>query len=180
VAHEDNPSLDVHDIPAFFRHLLERFDSRTDLHFQTCTTIVTPDYIGTALYAYSSVLAALYDRERTGRGAVIPIAMLDVTAEMMGPPLNQVLHGGEEPPPDRLRFGDRVLCPFLRPFFLTEADEARVRHVAETLWRLGERVARVAIDRPSMLADLALSDDEVRLARIDPGYETTSTAGRSA
>jgi crotonobetainyl-CoA:carnitine CoA-transferase CaiB-like acyl-CoA transferase len=27
--------------------------------------------IGTALYAYSSVLAALYERERTGRGAVI-------------------------------------------------------------------------------------------------------------
>ncbi len=40
--------------------------------------------VGTALYAYSAVLAALYDRERTGRGAVIPIAMLDTVAEMMG------------------------------------------------------------------------------------------------
>jgi itaconate CoA-transferase len=49
--------------------------------------------IGTALYVYSSVLAALYERERTGRGAVIPIAMLDVAAEMMGSALNQVLHG---------------------------------------------------------------------------------------
>src|SRR5690349_24182784 len=29
--------------------------------------------IGTALYAYFSVLAALYERERTGRGAVIPV-----------------------------------------------------------------------------------------------------------
>src|SRR5580700_4810022 len=38
--------------------------------------------VATALYAYSSVLAALYERERTGRGAVIPIAMLDVAAEM--------------------------------------------------------------------------------------------------
>ena len=55
--------------------------------------------IGTALYAYSSVLAALYERERTGRGAVIPIAMLDVAAEMMGSSLNQVLHGGGEPQP---------------------------------------------------------------------------------
>ena len=26
----------------------------------------------------------------------------------------------------RLSFGDRPLCPFLRPFFLDEADEARV------------------------------------------------------
>src|SRR5207244_2970240 len=79
----------------------------------------------------------------------------------------------------RLRFGDRVLCPFLRPFFLTAADEARVTRVAETLWTLGERVARVAIDRPAMLADPALSDDEIRLARIDPGYATASTAGRA-
>src|SRR5438094_3157578 len=79
----------------------------------------------------------------------------------------------------RLRFGDRVLCPFLRPFFLTAADEARVTRVAETLWTLGERVARVAIERPAMLADLALSDGEIRLARINPGYATASTAGRA-
>src|SRR6185295_10209448 len=79
----------------------------------------------------------------------------------------------------RLRFGDRVLCPFLRPFFLTAADEARVRTVVETLWTLGERVVRAAMDQPAMLADLALSDDEIRLARIDPGYETTSTAARA-
>jgi len=79
----------------------------------------------------------------------------------------------------RLRFGDRVLCPFLRPFFLDAADEARVQSVAETLWALGERVARAALERPAMLADLALSDDEIRLARIDPGYATASTAGRA-
>src|SRR5262245_608953 len=79
----------------------------------------------------------------------------------------------------RLRFGDRVLCPFLRPFFLDAADEARVRTVAETLWMLGERIARAALERPAILADLALSDDEVRLIGIDPGYGTASTAGRA-
>jgi uncharacterized circularly permuted ATP-grasp superfamily protein len=79
----------------------------------------------------------------------------------------------------RLRFGDRVLCPFLRPFFLDAGDEARVRAVVELLWTLGERVARVAIDNPAMLADLALSEAEVRLARIDPGYHTSSTAARA-
>src|SRR4249920_4283302 len=69
----------------------------------------------------------------------------------------------------RLRFGDRVICPFLRPFFLDAADEARVRSVAEMLWTLGERVALAgSTDRPEMLTDLALSDAEVELARIDP------------
>jgi hypothetical protein len=79
----------------------------------------------------------------------------------------------------RLQFGDRVICPFLRPFFLDAADELRVRGVAEMLWTLGERVAGEATGTPQMLADLALSDDEIRLAGIDPGYATTSTAARA-
>ena len=79
----------------------------------------------------------------------------------------------------RLRFGDRVICPFLRPFFLDAADEARVRGVAEMLWRLGERVANEGAEDPQLLADLALSEDEIRLARIDPGYQTASTAARA-
>src|SRR4051812_17737429 len=79
----------------------------------------------------------------------------------------------------RLRFGDRVICPFLRPFFLDSADETRVRGVAEMLWTLGERVAREAMTRPELLRDLALSDDEIRLAQIEPGYDTASTAARA-
>jgi hypothetical protein len=79
----------------------------------------------------------------------------------------------------RLRFGDRIICPFLRPFFLDAADEPRVRHVAETLWTLGERVARVALESPEMLRQLALSEAEIGLARIDPGYATASTAARA-
>src|SRR5438128_12009769 len=79
----------------------------------------------------------------------------------------------------RLHFGGRQICPFLRPFFLDAADEARVRHVAETLWTLGERVARLAMDTPALLADLGLSEAEIALARIDPGYDTASTAARA-
>lgn len=79
----------------------------------------------------------------------------------------------------RLTFGGRLLCPFLRPFFLDARDEARVREAAETLWTLGERVARAAFEDESLLQDLALTDGEIRLARIDPGYRTTSTAARA-
>ena len=57
-AHEDNPDLDIHDIAAFLRHLLERVDWRTDLHFQTCTTIDTLDYSGTGLNEGSKVVIA--------------------------------------------------------------------------------------------------------------------------
>ena len=49
VANEDNPDLDVEDVPEFFRHVLERVDWQTDLHFQTCTTIDTLDYSGSGV-----------------------------------------------------------------------------------------------------------------------------------
>jgi uncharacterized circularly permuted ATP-grasp superfamily protein len=79
----------------------------------------------------------------------------------------------------RLTFGGRLLCPFLRPFFLEPSDEARVKDAAETLWTLGERVAQAAMADSTLFADLALSEEEIRLARIDPGYPTTSTAARA-
>src|SRR5262249_17322895 len=58
VAREDDPGLDVRDLPAFLRHLLERVDWRTDLHFQTCTTIDTLDYSGTGLNEGSKAVIA--------------------------------------------------------------------------------------------------------------------------
>ncbi len=66
--------------------------------------------VGTALYTYSSILAALYHRERTGRGSVIPIAMLDVVAETMGFALNQVIHTGVEPEP--VGMGSPMVAPY--------------------------------------------------------------------
>ena len=40
----------------------------------------------------------------------------------------------------KLTFGDRVHCPVLRPFFLTAADETRIRAASETIAAIGERV----------------------------------------
>jgi 4-hydroxy-3-polyprenylbenzoate decarboxylase len=59
VAREDNSELGIHDIPAFLRHVLERADWTRDLHFQTCTTIDTLDYSGTALNEGSKVVIAV-------------------------------------------------------------------------------------------------------------------------
>lgn len=58
VAREDSPRLDIHDIPAFFRHVLERVDWRRDLHFQTRTTVDTLDYSGSGLNEGSKVVVA--------------------------------------------------------------------------------------------------------------------------
>jgi len=58
IAREDDPGLDIRDIAAFFRHVLERVDWRTDLHFQTRTTIDTLDYSGTGLNEGSKLVIA--------------------------------------------------------------------------------------------------------------------------
>ena len=58
VAKEDDPDLDIHDIPAFLRHLLERVDWSSDLHFQTRTTIDTLDYSGHGFNQGSKVVIA--------------------------------------------------------------------------------------------------------------------------
>jgi hypothetical protein len=78
----------------------------------------------------------------------------------------------------KLTFGERVHCPFLRPFFLTEQDEARMRAAAETIAALGERVVRAALESAAVFEQLGLDEAETRLVRIDPGYPTSSTASR--
>ena len=50
--------------------------------------------IAAGLYAYSSILAALYDRERTGRGRRVDISMLECLAEWTTPPLYTWLGAG--------------------------------------------------------------------------------------
>ncbi len=73
-AHEDNPP-DIHDIPAFFRHMLERVEWRRDLHFQTETTIDTLDYSGESLNRGSKVVIAAAGPKRRELPAEAPGAL---------------------------------------------------------------------------------------------------------
>jgi len=78
----------------------------------------------------------------------------------------------------RLTFGGRPLCPFLRPFFIDAADEARVRTVAETIAAIGERVVAAAAAHPELLRRVRLTAAETRLVGIHPGYARASTTSR--
>lgn len=57
-AEGDAPDVNTHDIPGFFRHVLERIDWTRDLHFHTKTTIDTLDYSGTGWNSGSKVVWA--------------------------------------------------------------------------------------------------------------------------
>jgi len=116
VAKEDDPDLDIHDIPAFFRHVLERADWRTDLHFQTCTTIDTLDYSGTGLNEGSKLVIAAAGPKRRALPATVPVDLslpegfgeprvcLPGVLAVQAPPYPTTGRDGE--PADVRRFGE--------------------------------------------------------------------------
>jgi 4-hydroxy-3-polyprenylbenzoate decarboxylase len=116
VAKEDDPDLDVHDVPAFFRHVLERVDWRTDLHFQTRTTIDTLDYSGTGLNEGSKVVVAAAGpaRRRLATGLQPAVSLPDGFTErrvclpgvlaVQAPAFRE----GGDPPADARRFCDAL------------------------------------------------------------------------
>ena len=53
--------------------------------------------IATGMYAYSGILTALYDRERTGQGATLRVAMIDALGEWMSQPAYFSRYGDEPP-----------------------------------------------------------------------------------
>src|SRR5207245_11435581 len=57
--------------------------------------------IAAGMYAFSSILAALLRRERTGEGATLDITMFEALGEWMGFPAYFAAYGGAAPP----RFG---------------------------------------------------------------------------
>ncbi|HEX4148935.1 MAG TPA: UbiD family decarboxylase, partial [Pirellulales bacterium] len=75
VAGDDAPALDIQDIASFFRHLLARVDWHRDLHFQTCTTIDTLDYSGTALNEGSKLVIAAAGEARRELPLELPSGM---------------------------------------------------------------------------------------------------------
>lgn len=54
--------------------------------------------IAAGTYAYSGILSALYQREKTGQGVHVQVSMLEALGEWMGCPLYYSHYGGTSPP----------------------------------------------------------------------------------
>ncbi len=105
----NDPGLDADDQPAFFQHVLERFDPRRDLHFQTRTTIDTLDYSGSDWNSGSKLIWAVRGNKRRELSAELPKGftlpegftnpefIVPGILAVAGPPVP-----GADPNPDRL------------------------------------------------------------------------------
>jgi itaconate CoA-transferase len=62
-----------------------------------CKAGISVADIAAGMYAYSGVLTALYQRERTGRGSSFEVSLLNALGEWMAQPYYYTVYGGREP-----------------------------------------------------------------------------------
>jgi len=62
-----------------------------------CKAGISVADIAAGMYAYTGVLTALYERERTGRGSSFMVSLLDALGEWMTQPYLYTVYGGQEP-----------------------------------------------------------------------------------
>ena len=78
----------------------------------------------------------------------------------------------------RLSAGGRLICPFLRPNFITRRQFESLVKTGESLIGAIDRMEQMVLASPTLLARLDLLPAEKMLASIDPGYQALEVAAR--
>lgn len=71
---------------------------------------------------------------------------------------------------EHLTQAGRLVCPFLRPHFITRRQYEGMAKAAEALFTAIDRVKQMALADPALLSRMELLPAEKMLASIDPGY----------
>ncbi len=78
----------------------------------------------------------------------------------------------------RLSAGGRLVCPFLRPNFISRRQYDSLVKTGEALICAIDRMEQMVLSNPVLLARLDLLPAEKMLAAIDPGYQALEVAAR--
>jgi itaconate CoA-transferase len=116
--------------------------------------------ISAGMYAFSSILAALYRRERTGEGCTIETAMLDCLAEWMAAPTSYWLYGHRKL--ERAGLRHNMIVPY-GPY-ATGGGAVNLAVQNEGQW---ERLCRIALRRPELATDPRFATNEARVRNRD-------------
>jgi itaconate CoA-transferase len=103
--------------------------------------------IAAGMYAYSGILTALYERERTGRGSSVDVSMLEALGEWMGQPFNFAMYSGQPVP----RTGARhpSISPY-GPFAVGDGAQVFIGIQNDREWAV---FCRRILDRPELITD---------------------------
>jgi crotonobetainyl-CoA:carnitine CoA-transferase CaiB-like acyl-CoA transferase len=114
--------------------------------------------IAAGMYAYSSILAALLQRGRTGRGSHIDVSMLEALGEWMGFPMYYAYDGA--PPPPRNGAAHATIYPY-GPFPAGDGKTVMLGLQNEREWKLFcDKVLR----QPQLAADPRFDSNSQRNA----------------
>lgn len=145
--------------------------------------------IGAGMYAFSGILSALYDRERTGLGTELEVSLFDSLVEWMGFPLYYAGYGGTPPP----RAG--TSHPAIAPYGTFAAGDGTEVVLAVQNEREWATFCEHAVERPDWVTDNRFATGSARVthrpaleAEIDAIFarlsgdelEARLTAGRIA
>lgn len=87
--------------------------------------------IAGGMYAYSGILAALLQRERTGRGGTVKVSLFDALAEWMSNPLQQARLTGKAP--ERTGARHATIVPY-GGYLTADGDEVMLAVQNEAEW----------------------------------------------
>ncbi|RKT90062.1 Crotonobetainyl-CoA:carnitine CoA-transferase CaiB [Saccharopolyspora antimicrobica] len=122
------------------------------------TGISTADIAG-GMYAYTGVLTALYERERTGRGTAFEVSLFDALGEWMGFPY-YYSYSGTEPP----RAGARhaAIAPY-GPFAAGDGSQVFLGVQNEREW---VKFCEQVLDQPGLAGDPRFDANPKRVANV--------------
>lgn len=112
--------------------------------------------LSAGIYAFSSILAALYRRERTGEGATIRVSLFDTIMEWMSPLTLMAAHG---PPPQRAGARHASIVPY-GPYPVAGGRQVVLAVQNEREW---QRLCREVLERPDLAEDPRFATNELRL-----------------
>lgn len=103
--------------------------------------------ISGGMYAYCGILTALYQRERTGEGATLDVALFDTLGEWMSHPMYLTAYGGKAP--SRNGATHASIAPY-GPFPTGDGRSVNLGVQNEREW---VRFCEIVLDRPEVAND---------------------------
>jgi itaconate CoA-transferase len=134
-----------------------------------CKAGISVADIAAGMYAYSGVLTALYERERTGRGSSFEVSLLDALGEWMSQPYLYTVYGDREV----RRTGARHAS--ISPYgpYQARGGEVFIGLQNEREWAV---LCQRVLGRPDLIADERFATNPDRVSRDDELTEIIESA----
>lgn len=124
------------------------------------TGISTAD-ISAGMYAFSGILTALYQRERTGKGAVLEVSLFEALGEWMNYPAYFTAYGGTPPP--RTGSSHATIAPY-GPFRAGDDKLVLLGVQNEREWT---RFCAIVLEQPELATDPRFTGNARRIEHRD-------------